>query len=380
MNQKSKYLPTPLALTLCFSILYFLLIISCVPLNFDGASAAQGAINFFKNGSLELNYRASVELTIGLPFEILNGFFLMLGRSMLYTNLANLVFFSTIILICFKLATKSNSKLPYLSYLVVCLSPLTVKYAFAGYGEVPALVFCILGAFFYLNITRLKKTVFGGVLFGLGVATKLVVLITLPALLLAALIHKKSFRSLLIFTATLTTSSLIVLALHYGLLANFSLSQFLAAVIEQTNPLINHNREISSGFFLGFQSHWNSYVISSGGEFVALLKLLLLFPLLATMINSNKESKNAFPAFLILATCIYFIWYFFFSMRVWERRFLNADILLYLSLGSIVFFTAKRSVLHLAYTAALIFLAVINLNLAISYSKPCLKCSVSCQE
>ena len=63
-------------------------------ISFDGAFNAQAAVNLYKKGTLTLDYRPNNTLQTLLPFQVVNGFFLVqFGNTFLAANLVNILFY-----------------------------------------------------------------------------------------------------------------------------------------------------------------------------------------------------------------------------------------------------------------------------------------------
>ncbi len=338
INTILQYLSVLVIVFISLYVLFYQLI------SFDGAMHSQAAINFYNYGKYLTDYPIGFT-QIKVPFQLVNGFFLtVFGLNFMAANLANIFYYILFGWLFFKLNKETKSNFIFLGFILISFSSGFLKFGFNGYGEIPGLVFGLVGLFFLSRWKdSLLKVFLGAFLIGTAIATKWIfVLILLPfgMILLLQLIYK-NYKFILLALLSIALSLTIFWSIEY---ADYpvNLKQLINGVLEQTSPINNsHYSNYTERLFV----FWKTYVNSSGSlvisiiKIVAYLQISILFILLTVKTVLQLKRKESIPSnqlyFLVISlfTLEYFFWWFFSSSIPWYRRGFNADILLIISLG-----------------------------------------------
>lgn len=334
-----------------------------VGLEFDGAFHTQCAINLFKNGNYTLNYGDFTHIQTKLPFQLINGFFLMIcGINYSAANLANIVFYIFLWLLVRKLFAKYDTSLLFISFLAISFNTWTLKLAFQGFGEMPSLVFALWGLYYSSFYQKSDKHLFfSGVLIGTAIATKWVLVLVLApfSLVIIQFLFSRNFRFAGIIIAGFVISLLSFLSIEY---------YFARPDIGETlTNIASHSSGTSVQYYQSYSERllkfWDAYVKYAGGDIIIASKFILMvlvaIPSIIIGINFIKQlskGNSITPEqlfFLQLASFffVYFFWWFILGSKPWYRRYYNADALLYLS-AALCFYLWKdtfKRILYLRY-------------------------------
>jgi hypothetical protein len=364
-------------------------VVLCKAPDFDGSSGLIAAQNLYRTGFLKMNQPPHIYMQTNLPFQVVNGFFIFLiGNSFLTANLANVFFLALLLCIFIELSKMVESDLPLFSFTAFVLSPIVIAGGFSGFGELPALVFVVSGGMIVAKEDiGSSRIIAGGVLIGLGCATKYIALLCWPALLLALLLSRFGFRrsALLVAVSGLTfLASFLYQHLPYGLEEIQMLFSRVVGANQVANTEVTRLVETFNGEPVGrYEVLW-SVISESSYPAVAVFKaflVLLLAGLLAREIlvrGGNRPKAVTFTFHYLCAfLLVYLSWYFLLNNRPWERRFLNSDILIFANLALLPALVPleKR---YLEWSLG--FLAVIYFCVSLPSLSSCAQCNVSCRE
>ena len=338
INTVLLYLSVLVIVFISLYVLFYQLI------SFDGAMHSQAAINFYKYGKYLTDYPIGFT-QIKVPFQLVNGFFLTLfGMNFMAASMANILFYILFGWLFFMLNKETNSNFIFLGFILISFSSSFLKYGFGGYGEIPGLVFGLIGLFFLVKWNAsFLKILFGAFLVGTAVATKWIfVLILLPfgIVLLIQLINK-NYKYLLFAVSGIILSLAIFWSIEYAYYS-VSFKQLINGILEQTSPT---NNSLYSNYSERISVFWVNYITLSGSVIIALIKIvaylqlsLLLIFLSAKIVLQLKRKETTPPnqLYLLLISLFaleYFVWWFFISSIPWYRRGFNADVLLIIALA-----------------------------------------------
>src|SRR3990172_2236906 len=169
--------------------------------SFDGGMNAQAAHNLIKDSSPRADYQGmsifDPKIQTGIPVILpvaIN--FLLFGESFscgLTVNAVYLIILVIAVIYYFKTCLKINNLFTFLVILVLYATPSLFDYGFGLYGEIPAIFYFILSLIFlhkYRDGSRLIYILLSGSFLGLGYLTKTVILITIPAFVLVAILDR----------------------------------------------------------------------------------------------------------------------------------------------------------------------------------------------
>ena len=345
--------------------------------SFDGGMNAQAAHNLIKDSSPRADYQGmsifDPKIQTGIPVILpvaIN--FLLFGESFssgLTVNAVYLIILVIAVIYYFKTCLKINNLFTFLVILVLYATPSLFDYGFGLYGEIPAIFYFILSLIFlhkYRDGSRLIYILLSGSFLGLGYLTKTVILITIPAFVLVAILDrlfnspnriKRLFQSqglfMLGFIAPITIFEIFKLAFlgveSYGKWWN----TMVTAVLMQAG--VSEGFADTSGIATKFIAHLDllsSYLITNKWIIVFSLGFLIIsyMAILLRFVNAkkNQEPKGEFIEkstsldFIVLltVTLCYFGWWLLITptQKAWHRRIINGTILLDICVMVIFYF------------------------------------------
>lgn len=319
--------------------------------SFDGAFNLQAAVNLYESGKPVLDYGPNIRLQTLLPYQIVNGAFLaLLGKNLLAANCASVLFYLFLFLFFLQIARRTHSGYPLICFSILSLAPRFVGTAFAGYGEMPSIVFALWGFYFivYFEDSRLTQTA-GGAILGLALATKWVMLLSLLPLLFLFYLTFKEQKKLPI--AVLFSCIFVAFSFHAYQLWFYQLWEqklIFGAILDQAAPK-NHefiNKEISDlSTYLSRVSAFFAMYTQQSVSILGYIKIVLSIVFLYSAFTLYKTEKISTKSklFLVLAffQAVYLFWYIFLSSRIWPRRYLNADVVFFAALSLYLAFDLK---------------------------------------
>lgn len=355
------YVTGVIAFMLCMAIT--LQVFKWDTLSYDGGFNFQIADNLLSTGRFELDSPPHYRMQTGLPFQFVNaGAVKLFGPNLTNGNSANVFFFILLFLSIGAFAWKFNMPLLPLAFLWGFCSINALHFAFSGYGEVPAVLFFCIGTFFVTHRPgSISSWIYGGVFFGLAVATKLtsaLFLLALPALLIQRTRPGLTpFLWCLVATAFTTSSSL-----YYQAGSPAEIFEVASAILSQTTPstnLVQLDTPTSlAQYLLRFEKQWSELVLYSFPIPAALKLLLPIGGILVAIRHRNAPSQlSRVLLFLSVGCLVYYTWFLALSSRDWGRRFIQADIVTFLVAGILAHTTFSRPRMSSAITAVVIFIS-----------------------
>ncbi len=347
--------------------------------SFDGAMNVQVAQNLSKSHSYATSYnglhwfdqRVQTGITVTLPVAI---FFSLFGESFesgLFINAIYMVLLILAIIYYLKMCLGVSNLFILLAVIVIYGAPEIFKLGFGLIGELPALFFFFLSLICLHKFYKSSKKIlllFSGLAIGLGFLTKTVILISIPAFLLVAVLDNIQFTPQKI-KALVTNIGLFGL----GLLAPvtvFELYKFrklgqesyllwwqneLGSIFKQAG--VAEGFKDTAGIFPKFLRHLE---ILSTSIFVHQIIIFILFLLLLiftcimlwnTYIRRKDSSKsgweeNLFPKdflVLVIVALSYLVWWLFITPteKAWYRRVFDGLILFEVGLLISIHFSNK---------------------------------------
>jgi histidinol-phosphate aminotransferase len=101
---------------------------------------------------------------IKVPFQLVNGFFLTLfGTNFISANLANVLFYALFAGLFYKLHKRFDSSLILIAFTLTSFSSGLIDFGFKGYGELPVLVYGLIGLLLIIYGSNSKSKLFFGV-------------------------------------------------------------------------------------------------------------------------------------------------------------------------------------------------------------------------
>jgi len=313
-------------------------------LSFDGAFHSQAAINFYKHGKYVLDYPIGFT-QIKVPFQLVNGFFLTLfGTNFISANLANVLFYALFAGLFFKLHRQFSSQLILIAFILTSFSSGLIDFGFKGYGELPVLVYGLIGLLLIsYGSDSNTKLFFGGFFIGTALATKWIFVLILPpfGLLLFSLLITKKFKLIINSLLGFLLSLVVFWGIEYY---NYSVD-----VVQLFREILLHSKPVNNLYYSDYAERislfWKVYAQYSGGLFLAIVKITAYLQLLFLIISLSVKairlikkgktlSENQLFILIIGVFALeYFIWWFFISSKPWFRRGFIADILLFIAIS-----------------------------------------------
>lgn len=332
-------------------------------LSYDGGFNFQIAENLLSTGRFELDSPPHHRMQTGLPYQLVNALALQLfGPNLINGNSANVSFFILLFLLIVAFASKFKLPLLPLTFLWGFCSINALHFAFGGYGEVPAVLFFCIGAFLVTHQPgSIRSWIYGGIFFGLAVATKLtsaIFLLAFPTLLIQRTrLGLAPFLWCLV--ATTFTAGLI---LYYQAGSTAEIFEVASAILGQTTPttnLVQLNAPTSvAQYWLRFEKQWAGLALYSFPIPAALKLLLPIGGILVAIQHRRAPSQlSIILLFLSVGCLIYYTWFLALSSRDWGRRFIQADIVTFVVAGVLVHKIFSKPRMSSAITAVVIFIS-----------------------
>jgi len=373
-------------LTILIVILLFFkcaMVVMVEPFSFDGGMNAQAAHNLIKGFSHgEDYYGMSIfdpKIQTGIPVILpvaIN--FLLLGESFssgLLVNAVYLIMLMIAVIYYFKTCLKINNLFTFLVILVLYATPSLFDFGFGLYGEIPAIFYFIISLIFlhkYHDGSRMIYILLSGSFLGLGYLTKTVILITIPAFVLVAILDglinpspgiKRFFQSQGIFALGFVAPISI-----FEVFKLFSLgigpygkwwNTMLTAVLMQAG--VSEGFADTTGIATKFVTHLdllssyigiNKWIISVGLCFLTIFFIMILVRKFQSKKGgeiSREIREPASSSFLILLTTAlsYFGWWLLITttQKAWHRRIINGTILFEICL-IVLFYLGYKFILN----------------------------------
>ena len=355
--------------------------------SFDGGMNAQAAHNLIKaisdrtsyNGMSLFDPKIQTGIPVILPVAIN---FLLFGETFssgLTVNAVYLIMLLIAIIYYFKTCLKINNLFTFLVILGLYVTPSLFDFGFGLYGEIPAIFYFILSLIFlhkYQDESKLIYILLSGSFLGLGYLTKTVILITIPAFVLVAILEslfnspnkiKHLIQSQGIFISGFITPILFFEIFKLSSLGVESYSKWwntmLVAVLMQAG--VSEGFVDTSGIVIKLLAHLDllsSYLFANKWIIVFSLVFIITayMTILLRFINAkkNREPQERFTEkstsldFIVLLTVTisYFGWWLLITptQKAWHRRIINGTILLDICVIVIIYF-AYDYFIHKSY-------------------------------
>lgn len=213
------------------------------PPSFDGAFHLQAVRTLLENGDLALTYdgyhRFDYSIQMGLPFlGAIALAFLGFGESFAAAQATTLVYFALLLTTAFFLTRRLAGAAPALfGILLACTIPAIENFALPVFGEIAGLFWFMLGCLVLSNYSHTRRKshsvragLVAGLCFGLAILTKIVLMLSIPALLVTGLlvILVRQYRDFGVILAALLGILPVLLAFEVYRMLNLGWAEFLA--------------------------------------------------------------------------------------------------------------------------------------------------------
>ena len=394
-------------------------IIKCVSIavtssfSFDGAVNVQISQNLAKTFQYKTNYATNfginysgrlfdqtitLGLPVTLPVAIIFRYFSESFTAGLIINAIYLIFLALAIIYYLKICLKLNNYLVLLAIILLYGTPNLFGYGFGLYGEIPMLFYLILVLIFLHKHEDSSKTKFlflAGVFLGVGYLTKTIILICVPALILAITFDFFIKRHLTIrklkdvklffqdYAMLPVGFSIPVFVFELYKLISIGATNYLSWWKDQLMNIlyyggVKQGSSVTNGVLVKFLSHLDVLCTFKGINKPIIIGLLTILLLLFFVIlfygiyiyytnqRPGKSEKLLFSndnLVLITVTLSYFGWWLFITDFTWERYIFNGYILLEICLVVFVSFAViygqklvpkKRKVSYMLLTLSMV--------------------------